>query len=349
MMKFNLIWLSGYPFTGTQVTLEMIERGSNLSMATNYGDNLADMEGNEYEAAYDASIIDETLFPNGPFFHNVDLPHTSKTLVVKTYCGGTCLPEIDLNCTENEYIVEATVFKEFSRACRTGRSFRKEKKVIEGARVNGEAAIVEVKERRRTPPYNLNNNLKKAVITVRNPFEIVASRFREYAKHDDEYFQSMFNKKGLYKWCAETDQRNMQIDHFHKYESKMFFVKMVSRVPCWTEFYRVTKWYNNACKLVKAMDNHILYFEDIDNNLEPTYRGLMNYIGLEVKITEDLELLFKRTAPHYDWFDPEDQPYVARFIKVVGTHCGWQIMKKYFPPEWFKNPDENFVAKMLDE
>jgi len=363
----ELIWLMGYPFTGTGVTTKIVEYGTNKSMATNYGDHLEDYDSEEYVAQFESHSIDPVLYPDGPFWHNMDLERDSKTLLVKTNCGGTCMHEEGVNCTADEYIGELLGFPKWVETCRVGRSFKPDKKYETDAtssyrRLEGEITAIEAPEdeqvgssrrlqlktlqkrtkakdgkRVRTAPYAANK-ISKIVLTMRNPFVVIASRFRHYGKQDELYLERFFNSKGLTMWCAETDAKHGALKAFGSLQSK---TRITGGVPCWTELYRLVLWYKNACRIIERYDSHVVHFEDYTKAPKETVSELMNFIGLE--FLEGKNIRFEQHSPLYKWFTEDQLIAMARFMDLLmkGNECTNGLFRRYFADGWVTDISHN--------
>lgn len=364
----TLVWLMGYPFTGLGATMKIVEQGTMQSMATNYGDHLEDGLGNEFANEFKSEVIDEVLFPDGPFWHNKDLERNSKVLLIKTNCGGTCLPEKGVNCTINDYglgmdeIEQALSFKHWAEKCHSGRKFipdqSDEQEQQEGTggieqqegtggteqqEGTGESeAEIDATEGRHlgikyrknhsegkmltTTPYP-TGKLVKAVVMVRNPFALIASRFRNYAKNDEVYMERYFNAKGLEMWCTQIDEKHGGMGIFSHLTRRQS--GLLAKVPCWTELYRVVYWYKNTCRMLKAIDHHVVHFEDYIKTPEATVNALMHFVGLQ--FVPGKEIFFDMNAPKYQWFDEEKMPFVVEYLEIImrNTDCVKHMFARY--------------------
>jgi len=351
----SLIWLMGYPFTGVGVTMKIVEYGTNQSMATNYGDHMENYEGDEFIGEYESEPIDSVLFPDGPFWHNKYYNRESKVLLVKTHCGGTCLNEVGVNCTSLEYMDQAIDFREWADACRVGTGFKPDKLLEEEPSDNIEtresnATLDQIHESRglglkirknkrkgkrwRTPSYP-TNKLIKAVVTVRNPFSIIASRFRNHAMNDEVYFDRFFNAKGLQMWCEKNDEQYQDLEEFSKLRQN--YSRLLADVPCWIELFRIMKWYANSCRMLSAIDHHVVHFEDYVIHPESTVHKLLQFTGLD--FLPGREIRFEHNAPIYKWFNEEKMTAIVRYLNLImEPKCVEPLFRRYLQTNWVENP-----------
>jgi len=357
----ELIWVMGYPYTGPGVTLKIIEFGTNKSMATNYGDHLEDYDGEEYVAQHEAFPIDPIKYPNGPFWHNMDQDRDSPVLLVKTHCGGTCMHEEGVNCTAAEYIGEVSDYHTWREACRVGRGFKpkitstyrrlqeKTTPAIESSEAdelaeNGSRRRLVLKTlqkrtpakagtRQRTAPYPITK-VKKAILNVRNPFVIIASRFRHYGKFDEYYRDRYFNAAGLKMWCEKIDEQHKVLPEFESHRDK---TNLIGNVPCWTELFRLANWYKFACRMLnKGFEYEVVHFEDYTRAPEATVDRILKFAGL--KFVQGKWIRFGQYSPVYKWFTEDQLISMARYMEaIMKPECVEPLFRQYFADGWIND------------
>jgi hypothetical protein len=354
----ELIWVMGYPYTGPGVTLKIIEFGTNKSMATNYGDHLEDYDGEEYVAQYEAHAINPVKYPDGPFWHNMDMERDSPILLVKTHCGGTCMHEEGVNCTAKEYIDEMSTYTEWRKACHVGRSFKpsvsstKKRRLLQQAESRATDAVpddvledersrrlflktlqkrtnAKAGKRARTNPYPVTK-VNKAILTVRNPFVIIASRFRQAGKFDEFYNQARFNHAGMTMWCAKIDEQHKGLQQFESFRDRE---NLVGDVPCWTELFRLANWYKNACRLLADYDYRVVHFEDYTTKPEETVQSILEFTGL--KFMQGKWIRFGQYSPIYNWFTEDQLIKMANYmVSIMRPDCVAPLFSRYFADGW---------------
>lgn len=267
-----------------------------------------------------------------------------------------------VNCTLEEYINELSDFRKFAESCRIGRSYHnygnQDEGSTQGRRQLGQEseATHQVEQESDVPMHRrlertiqrkkllfnigegtgayTGEQVTKAILTVRNPFAVVASRFRDYAKHEEMYAKK-FNAKGVKEFCQDVDRRHDFIPEFQ--EVKERYLDIINHLPCWTEYYRIAKWYNAAVRLLANLDHMVVWFEDYRMRPDEQVGEMLNFIGLE--FLPNRGIVFDQTAPRYLWFTEEDLTYLAMFFqRTMHPDNVMPMFDRYFHDQWLANP-----------
>ena len=139
----KVAWLMSFPNSGTSFTLRLAQWASNVTAATNYGDECdLDPEGRNVPLYADMS--------NGPalkYPYKYSLP--TRYALTKTHCGGRCT-----HCAPDKYVETQQTFHE---------------QCLQGNRMEP------LKEDRNPSPQNIRNKGKsERIMEVRYPEELVA-------------------------------------------------------------------------------------------------------------------------------------------------------------------------------
>jgi hypothetical protein len=304
----ELIYLLGYPFTGTAAALRIMEKLSGKSMATNNGVRIATADGFEHDGVYSNKAIDDALFPNGPYLHNVDLEPASSTMLVESMCGGFCF-----NCREHEMYGVLNNYQDWARSCRTAHRFDT---------ASGKTFSM--------PPYSFGGVLSKAVVMVRNPVPTVVARFIDSVSNDDYYVKNgLVNRKGLLVWCKKIDDAAMELPSFRRMLHETHVMPMRYKLPCISEFVRLTMWYNNLNKMLEGMDHTTVKFEDFTKQLDVAVSRLVKFTEVEA-IAEVEESLFHRGGKRYHFMNEEEFHYAREVMRAVASDETWYMFQLYF-------------------
>jgi hypothetical protein len=325
----KIVWLASYPNSGTSFTMTLVERASNLSTATNYGDEVT-------HKSHDSV----PLYPHheeGPFWEGTsenavalkriirDLPQSY--ILTKTHCGARCI-----KCPASEYLVRST--RQFISGCQKT-SYRREKKMIyteEGAPMS---------------------SIRRMVHLIRNPFHNVVARFHLERKNmisKDASWEDVFpyNSTGFHNYCHYLDTE-------FGYEDETLLPSTLYKkyyrnaaIPCHAEFFKWTQWHNyvvqSAALLGRPEDRtqppdhdgspptipvHVVWYEEYATNFNQTFAEIMEF--LELPVAAGAEIRSFRSLPTYsDHYSKEQIRAVKSMIQHVATPEAWELMQHYF-------------------
>ena len=138
-----MAWLMSFPNSGTSFTLRLAQWASNVTAATNYGDECdLDPKGRNVPLYADMSDGPALKYP-----YKYSLP--TRYALTKTHCGGRCT-----HCAPDKYVETQQTFHE---------------QCLQGNRMEP------LKEDRNPSPQNIRNKGKsERIMEVRYPEELVA-------------------------------------------------------------------------------------------------------------------------------------------------------------------------------
>ena len=323
----KIVWLSSYPNSGTSFTMTLVERASNLSTATNYGDEVT-------HKSHDSV----PLYPNhqeGPFWKGTsenalalkrvirDLPYPY--ILTKTHCGGRCI-----KCPASEYLVNTT--RQFIYGCQKS-SYRKQNQMV------------------TTETGAPMSAIKRMIHMIRNPFHNVVARFHLERKNMISKNSSLeelfpYNSTGFHNWCH-------YLDSTYGYEDEQLLPSTLYEqfyrnleIPCHAEFFKWTQWHNyvvqSAALLGLPEDRtqqpdsdeptipvHVVWYEDYATNFNRTFEGIMEF--LQLPIAAEGEIRSFRSLPSYaDHYSSAQAKAVQSLIQHVARPKTWELIQHYF-------------------
>lgn len=147
-----------YPTQGHEYLIDIIHAMTQRNTATNYGHVVEEASGKHTRNVY-SSVQLFVERNNGPFIFSNNLPLPVKTYIpVLSHCGGFCI-----NCFPGRYVMTRDAF---IKECVTGQRF--EPSAYNDGK-NGWGYTTDVQY--------WGGLIHKALHLVRNPFDVVESRF----------------------------------------------------------------------------------------------------------------------------------------------------------------------------
>ncbi|KAI2501314.1 sulfotransferase domain-containing protein [Fragilaria crotonensis] len=303
----KILWLMAWPESGEDYILETIQRVSNRSTATNYGEVVTLPEF--------FSIPIYPLHSEGPYweglagqFENKIRRLPDRHVLTMTHCSSKCF----LDCPPKEYYAESK--SSFSKKCGTTT-----------ARVAPNAKMT-------TFQYPLDR-VSKAIHVIRNPFHNVIQRFlkeREIRKDDVGFLEEYpdLPKKGFQKWCAFMD------DKYEKEDAKVYsktLLKLAKKALCHAEFYKYVQWHNNAFETTKHMKHTtVVYYEDFyTDTFEETIDKIVGMLELD---RVDAPYPFSPPHDYSRFYSLESRKSIRNFVKALASDETWKHLKHFFEP-----------------
>jgi hypothetical protein len=300
--------------------MTLVERASNLSTATNYGDEVT-REG-------DTSVpVHNEHFDQGPFWEGLHgrLGRTVRQLpdsfvLTKSHCSGRCV-----HCGASQYVVKNA--SEFAWGC-----------LRTSGRANGT----------RFESYMDPSRLARVVHLIRNPFHNVVARYhldrRHLVKKDPNLVgRYPYNATGFQRWCRELDDQ---------YEDEEVLLagsgessplrRLLRQVPCRGEFYKYAQWHEHALAMIPHLSSHrrladrpstatipvlVVHYEDYHDRFNWSVTRLMDFVEQDVVS----ELRPFRSLPTYEDHYSTDQLRAVRdLIRHLASSRLWRHLERYF-------------------
>ena len=299
----QIAWLMSYPNSGTSFTMSCIERTSNLSTATNYGD--------EVTAKGDYSISIYPRHPEGPFWEGLSgklgairkLPENY--VLVKTHCGSRCI-----KCEPSEYI---ETFDSFLDACRQSTG-----------RVSPDGHKEEY--------YYPIERVKKAIHLIRNPYHNFVARYHLERKNAIQHGKKQWvnnhpqNATGFQRWCMEWDTEYKK-QEFETFEHDL--LKQVQLSPCHNEVFKYTQWHNLAFRLTEKLgiETMVVYYEDYESNFDETLDSILTFLELP-RATEPRN--FEAGHEYSKYYTFLDKRRIRLLIEEIASDTTMKYLERYF-------------------
>jgi len=299
----SIAWLMSFPNSGTSFTMTCVEHTSNLSTATNYGD--------EVTAKGDYSLSIYPRHEEGPFWEGLSgklgavrrLPEDF--VLVKTHCGSRCV-----KCSPDEYV---ETYETFLDACRlsTGRRApdRKKKEYL----------------------YPVER-VKKAIHLIRNPYHNFVARFHlerknAMAKDKEEWLQDHpSDASGFQRWCKELDDK-YEKEEFEIFEHEM--IKKLRRSPCHGEVFKYVQWHNLAFQLTErlAIDTMMVFYGDYETKFNETLDNILDFLELPKAETP---LHFEPGHEYSKYYTHSDRQQILQLVEEIASPATWKHIERYF-------------------
>lgn len=307
----ELVWVMSYPRGGADEIINFVERGTFTSMGTNYGDVLQGKDMQQHNAVYKSELVQKRWYSSGPFKNNVDfdLPAEYGDVLVKTYCTGHCLHmENGKFCSRIPYSRSLVNTDKFWSKCAGGSSYDpKRRPAVKGAK-----------------PY-WRNRIKKVIVVVRNPLELVTNRWRDHMRTNGD----LVSEVNFRNYCPWVDARYKTTKEIKTAFRKRWIKPHVDGVLCVTEFWRIAGWYSKAFAIARNRNPLIIYREEYVKDKQKTTTDVLNYIGM--KQTNDKLPNVNTGARLY--FTGDEVAAIGNFINVVSKDddsAVWSHLKRYF-------------------
>eukprot|EP00586_Coscinodiscus_wailesii_P002623 CAMPEP_0172492364 /NCGR_PEP_ID=MMETSP1066-20121228/23498_1 /TAXON_ID=671091 /ORGANISM="Coscinodiscus wailesii, Strain CCMP2513" /LENGTH=685 /DNA_ID=CAMNT_0013261949 /DNA_START=220 /DNA_END=2277 /DNA_ORIENTATION=+ len=321
----QLNWLLGYPGSGSDELLSMVEASSHRSHATNYGNELF--------------YKDDSRYRNGPFKNNENMgtdielydgTNWPLQVLVKTYCVGYCLEENGKYCHVKSYMKNLlNKSSRFSEGCAKGMTYNaKRGRTLE------------------TRPYTKEEKVKGVIVMIRNPVTMLGARMIK--GFGDEPLENWRINHGVFiDYCAMIDKKYSRAKEIRKQST---LIKDAAKgVPCYTEFLRIALWYKNVYELFLKKDNRLivrwedLYAHDVHWINEVAKHFDMAYVS-DRNWKFDASAETKNNHDLISLTTPEEYEKIMAYIKAIVSPQEWHDLYEVYAD---KHP-RSFPKSMKD-
>jgi len=229
-----------FPNSGSRFALTALEVATARTAASFYGKEYVGTDGISLKR--EQSVLAYEELSTGPFLTSNLTLQSSGKLLTRTYCGGHCFS----HCTCEEYDVSLEDF-------------------------GGECALAEDAD--LTTDYLDESIISSSVVMLRDPLDNIVSRFHyehrlqsgdgsnpHFVRWEKDYPK---DHNGFREWCEFVDNVN-QFTEQQCFFDDLTLLQHMDHVPCHSEFYKYTHWYNNAFALLGDLDSEteITHYED---------------------------------------------------------------------------------------
>jgi len=267
-----------FPNSGSRFALTALEVATARTAASFYGKEYVGTDGISLKR--EQSVLAYEELSTGPFLTSNLTLQSSGKLLTRTYCGGHCFS----HCTCEEYDVSLEDF-------------------------GGECALAEDAD--LTTDYLDESIISSSVVMLRDPLDNIVSRFHyehrlqsgdgsnpHFVRWEKDYPK---DHNGFREWCEFVDNVN-QFTEQQCFFDDLTLLQHMDHVPCHSEFYKYTHWYNNAFALLKERDVDIefAYHEDFFLRPEAHTNELLTFLGLDNTEEELFDFTFRDYTYYYD-------------------------------------------------
>ena len=291
-----------FPNSGTSYTLALVSSVSNLSMATNYGQEVV-----EFDQRINLPVIPDT---QGPFWLQPLALHPSSVVLTKTHCGGychDCHPRESLE-TPHSFMVQ----------CATARSYYQ----TEQGEIFSESFI-----------YDYHEQVDRAVHLIRDPLDNMVSRYhlgvqKMQAQNKTELMERYSHDAAGFKaFCAD---RTFQLDEHSDRHLDQEVMRLIEGVPCHMDLFRYVQWHNLA--FITTNDNlnlptHVLHYEDFSSDLDGTLRELLAFLELP---NTGPYVPFDAGRSYREYFSDEQVDRMRNATMMLALPLTWHHLERYF-------------------
>lgn len=277
----KVAWLLGFPEMGedkfswlTSDFVEVIHFLSRKTTADNNGDN------------YRVNGESVPIYPDwpGPFIKS-NLPIPEEYVLTVTPTHGACF-----DCKASEFVGDLA-YEKYMKA--------------------NNIALKWKENTFTSHKYNINM-VKKLVILMHDPFDIVALRY--FAKHPNT------GNEDFRRYCKNMDE-DSELSFWEEVEyTEAGFWEAAKDVPCRAEFVKVLNYYNKARLLAAKyrIETRVVHYKDFAQNtlLQSEVDGLLNFLQLP-NMQGHLGHQMYWYYPWQDAFVPEDYSAVNNLAKTM--------------------------------
>jgi hypothetical protein len=296
----RIVWFMTLQNGGTHFAMTLVQRATDYSMASNYGDAVT-LDG-------DYSLPIHPRYKEGPYWPGLGgatklgatprkLPE--KYVLVETICNSST--------PENHRSLQ-----EFVNDCRTayGRT----------------SPDVSQLQQYQYPTYRV----AKAVHLIRNPFHQIMEQFEEdYKTHlKDAKWREKHpdSREGLLQWCKDADSNLNPAE----YIASATTVRMIQATTCANRILEYSHWHNRAFEVVDELklEGMVIKYEEFeDEKLESTLDAIVEFLELPPK----LKMPSQRIPEDLDnYFSEQEQKDMQHLMERLASEQTWEYVKHYF-------------------
>jgi hypothetical protein len=282
----------------------MIRHLSEMSTASNYGEELLDKDGRSIPM----------YSPNGPFWieppTHPEYTRPSLFALTKTHCGGRCE-----KCGPSKFVENP---HSFMTACLTGK--------IAHTTLDGKVV-------KRPVTYD-RDLVQRAVHLIRSPFDNVVSRFHlelhEAAHHNDTKKLKEYpnTRDGFRKFCQKLNHVYEHEEETSRFIDSHVF-ELMKNIPCRDDFLRFVQWHNLAFVTTDSMrvPTMVVHYENYDSKYKETAMEMAKFLHFEPK-GELIE--FVKGKEYIEYFTDAEQEKVKQAMKILALSSTWDQIAHYF-------------------
>jgi len=174
--------------------------------------------------------------------------------------------------------------------------------------------------------------VKKAIHIFRHPLDNIVARFHlEYnvqnAKGNRKYTE-MFpkNSTGFRRWCSLDDRNNRGLLKSRFVDSPLR--KMLSKVPCFNEFYRYVQWHNLAFSMARDMKLPVmvLHYHEYATDFENTRDRVLEFLELP---RTGRGIQFHSGKVYRSYYSGEEKRSIRALVRELASAETWEQLEGY--------------------
>ena len=308
----QVAWLMAFPNSGTTFTEKLIQKVTNKVLATNYGHEHFNQNGDEERISLSTPLFHGEEGMNGPFRLNDKALPKSGYILTKTHCAGYCFSD----CPPNWYVVNQEKFQ--SECSRGARYIPSDNAPEEQIWVQYDPNIV-----------------KKVIHLYRNPFENIVGRFHHERRNNvlqgNHAWVNQYpdNESGFKAWCRDADERFSPAIAFNSEKTSFdnSFLDVAMKSPCYAEIIKFTQWHNHAHSVVENMGlpSITIHIEDFGTDFDRTLQSILNFIELP-RYGDPIQYNFNS---YKSYFSKDERTRMASFMKYLSSPVTWDSLGQY--------------------
>jgi len=293
-----IAWLMSFPNSGTSYTLRTVRHVSNMTTATNYGDEYMDETTN-------SSFMWDNM-TNGPFRAYPNLPLPAEFILTKTHCASRCV-----HCGPDGYLETPLSFQ---RGClRSNRMLN-----------NTETEL-----------FYSRSHVRRAVHLMRHPLDNVVARFH-LSRRRGRSSHLPNNETGFQEWCRNLDTSYTWMEQHTRWIDPNLR-HMWREIPCHAEFFRWVQWHNLAhiTGIEMGFEMMILKYEDYHHDWEGTVQELCMFLRLPVlnplgAWQQEIPFLMRS---YHSYFTRKQKHQIRKMMLQFASVPVWKLIQRYFGGE----------------
>jgi hypothetical protein len=295
----KIAWLMSFPNSGTSYTINLVQAASNMSMASNYGD---EHSGNE---TYSFPVQD-----GGPYWLDPEGIKPQDLVLTKTHCGGYCH-----SCRPRKSV-------------ETPHSF-----LMHCSRAEGTIQVNATTTTMVKHVYDYEHDVDRAVHLIRDPLDNMVSRYHlgvhrfEKEGNHAKLQRYTYDAQGFRNFCGDTTYSYAEHTDSHIDQDVL---EMVQDVPCHLDLFRYVQWHNLAFITTHDLLNistHMVHYHEYSNHFESTLAGLMNF--LDMPNTGEVSE-FEAGKSYRDYFSSEQIAAMRNATLRLASPKTWEHLERYF-------------------
>jgi hypothetical protein len=301
-----------FPNSGTTYTMELIAAASNMTMATNYGQEQFRKGLHRLYPNWTNPLI--PVFPGGPLWVQPLRTHPSRVVLTKTHCGGYCH-----DCPLSD---SAETPHSFAMHCATSNGIREV------------AANVIVPDPTRYV-YDYVKVVDRAIHLIRDPLDNLVARFHYDAKkllrqNNTEWTKRYtFDRRGFANLCADTSSLKLKrVDQDPRIDQYVW--DLIQDIPCHLDIFRYVQWHNLAFITTEEYLNVpklIIHYEDYSDNWNTTLNSMLEFLDMS---NTGGSVSFMRGKSYHSYYTEDEIQRLRKAIKMLALPITWKYLQRYF-------------------